>query len=328
MSGPVLLVTDARSDLHATAGHPERPERREAVAAGVREAAGDRLDERDAPAADDTTLERVHDPGYLAGIAAVERGGGGWLDPDTYIVAGSVEAARLAVGATVLAADAVAGGSAEVAFAVMRPPGHHAARRRGTGFCLLNGVAAAAAALRATGNARRVAIVDWDVHHGNGTQSIFDADADLCYASTHQVPLYPGTGGPWESGSGPAAGTKHNRPLSPGSGDDLFVTAWGEELLPVIEAFRPEAILVSAGYDAHVADPLAHLAVTEAGFEAVARLVGALSARLGLPGVALTLEGGYDLPALRASAAASVRGLLTGRSQAQDGDPGGGGLYS
>ncbi len=205
-----------------------------------------------------------------------------------------------------------------MAFAAVRPPGHHAARGRGSGFCLLNNVAIAVAGLRARGIAERVAIVDWDVHHGNGTQAIFDADPALCYTSTHESPHYPGTGARDETGVGAAAGTKHNRPLPPGSGDEAFVAAWRDELLPAIEAFAPEAILVSAGYDAHADDPLAALEVTEAGFEAVAVLVGALSARLGLPGVALTLEGGYDLDALRASVAASVRGVLAGRGEGRE----------
>jgi acetoin utilization deacetylase AcuC-like enzyme len=228
-------------------------------------------------------------------------------------VPGSLRAARLAAGATLQAAVAAVSGDAEVSFAVVRPPGHHAARARGTGFCLLNNVAVAVAGLRRRGLAVRVAVVDWDVHHGDGTQAIFDADPDLCYASTHQSPLYPGTGDRGEVGVHPAEGTMHNRPLAPGAGDEAFVDAWRGELLPAVEAFAPEAILVSAGYDAHVADPLASLAVTEAGFAEVAGLVGLLSNRLGLAGVALTLEGGYDLDALRASAAATVRGVLDGR---------------
>jgi acetoin utilization deacetylase AcuC-like enzyme len=195
---------------------------------------------------------------------------------------------------------------------VVRPPGHHAAAERAAGFCLVNNVAVAVAGLREAGLARRVAVVDWDVHHGDGTQALFDADPDLCYASTHQSPLYPGTGDAAEQGTGAAEGTKHNVPLPPGSGDPAFTAAWLERLLPAVEAFRPEAILVSAGYDAHRDDPLANLAVTEAGYAAVAEAVGGLGARLGLPGVAITLEGGYDLPALRASVAATVTGLLAG----------------
>ena len=240
--------------------------------------------------------------------------GGGWLDPDTYLVTGSMLAARLAVGATVRAALAIADGRAEVAVAAVRPPGHHAASSRGSGFCLFNNVAIAARALRSTDRARRIAIIDWDVHHGDGTQELFDDDPDVMYASTHQHPFYPGTGWQGDTGVGAARGTMHNHPLMAGAGDDEFIAAWADDLLPAVERFRPDAILVSAGYDAHRADPLANLHVTEAGFGEVAHLLGALSGRLGLNGVALTFEGGYDLDAVRASSAATVRGILEGRA--------------
>ncbi|MGH2418622.1 MAG: histone deacetylase family protein, partial [Candidatus Limnocylindria bacterium] len=295
------------------------PERRDAVAAGVRDAAGDAVAEPDVQEIDEASLAAVHDPEYLGLLAEAEGLGGGWLDADTYLVPGSMRAARLAAGATLQAAVAVATGEAEVGFAVVRPPGHHASRSRGTGFCLLNNVAAAVAGLRSRGLGQRIAVVDWDVHHGDGTQAIFDADPLLVYASTHQSPLYPGTGERGESGVRPAVGTMHNRPLPPGAGDEAFLAAWRDELLPAVEAFAPEAILVSAGYDAHAADPLANLRVTDGGFGEAARLLGALSARLGLPGVALTLEGGYDLDALRGSAAATVRGVLDGRRHASIG---------
>ena len=311
----VLLITAERTDAHAAPGHPERPARRGAVVAGVADgasAAGARLDEREARAATDAELARIHPPSLVESLEAIADRGGGWLDADTYVSRGSAEAMRLAAGATIDAALAVARGAAAVAFAVTRPPGHHAAAEQPSGFCLLNNVALAVGALRADGAAWRIAVVDWDVHHGDGTQALFDADADLCYASTHQVPLFPGTGSAAERGSGAARGTKHNAPLPPGSGDEAFVAAWTERLLPAIEAFAPEAILVSAGYDAHAADPLANLEVTEAGYRQVATAVGALAARLGLGGVALTLEGGYDLDALRASAGATVAGLLAG----------------
>ncbi|HEX9609774.1 MAG TPA: histone deacetylase [Candidatus Limnocylindria bacterium] len=311
----VWLLTDAAMDAHASPGHAERPERRLAVADGVRDgasAAGTELVEPAVQEIGDDEAHLVHDPDYLT-LLAVAEVRGGWLDPDTYLVPGSLRAARLAAGATVQAARAVASGQAEVAFAVVRPPGHHADVGHAAGFCLLNNAAIGAAVLRSDGLARRTAIVDWDVHHGDGTQAIFYANPDVCYASTHQSPFYPGTGSAEERGSGEAEGTKHNHPLRAGAGDAEFLAAWRDDLLPAIEAFKPQAILVSAGYDAHRDDPLAHLAVTEEGFGAVARLVGALGGRLGLPGVALTLEGGYNLAALRASAGATVRGLLDGR---------------
>ena len=311
MPGSVLLLTDARMDAHAEPGHPERPARREAAAWGVRDAT-DRLVEETPEAATDADLTRVHDPAYLELLVEAEARGGGWLDPDTYVVPGSLLAARLAAGATLRAARAAASGEATVTVAAVRPPGHHAGRQRGSGFCLFNNVAVALAGLRADGAAQRIAIVDWDVHHGDGTQAIFHGDGDLIYASTHQYPFYPGTGPAGDDGGGIA----RNHPLRAGEGDDAFVAAWRDELLPAVEAFRPAAIIVSAGYDAHDSDPLAELAVTDAGYAEVAQALGETAARLGIPGVALTLEGGYDLDALRASVAASVRGLLAGQERA------------
>lgn len=304
----VLLLTDHAMDRHDPPGHPERPARLAAVGAGVADGAagsGAGLTRRAPTAAATAVLERIHAQAYVAALDAAAGGGGAWLDSDTYVGPESMTAARLAAGATVEAATAVAEGRAEVAFAVVRPPGHHAAASRGAGFCLLNNVAIAVGALRAAGAAQRIAIVDFDVHHGDGTQAIFAADRDLCYASTHQSPFYPGTGDA-------SAGTMHNAPLPAGSDDAAFLAAWQGRLLPAIEGFRPEAILVSAGYDAHRDDPLAMLEVTEDGYRALSESIGALAASMGLPGIALALEGGYDLEALRHSAAATVEGLLAG----------------
>jgi acetoin utilization deacetylase AcuC-like enzyme len=302
-------------DAHAAPGHPERPERLRAVAEGVVDGAAaagaDLVTEAADPAAEEDLL-RIHPQRHLRRLDDAAASGGGWIDADTYLAPDSMAAARLAAGATLRAALAVAAGEADVAFAVVRPPGHHASHEHSAGFCLLNNVALAAARLRAVGLAQRIAILDWDVHHGDGTQAIFDADPELLYASTHQSPLYPGTGDAAERGRGAAEGTKLNVPLPPGAGDRELATAWRETLLPAVEAFRPEAILLSAGYDAHRDDPLAHLMVSEEGYREVATRIGVLAAGLARPGVAVTLEGGYDLPALRASAAATVDGLLYG----------------
>jgi acetoin utilization deacetylase AcuC-like enzyme len=311
----VQVFTDAGMAGHRPPGHPERPERIDAVVAGVADGSAEAGAELERPAvvpAAAADLERIHPAPHLELLDDAARQGGGWIDADTYIGPESMVAARLAAGATIQAAIAATRGAATVAFAVVRPPGHHARRERAAGFCLLNNIAIAVAALRAAGLARRIAIVDWDVHHGDGTQAIFDADPDLCYGSTHQMPLYPGTGEPTERGSGAAVGTKHNVGLSPGSGDQAFVDAWLGELLPAIEAFAPEAILVSAGYDAHRLDPLAGLEVTAAGYRSVAEALGRTARQLGIGGVALTLEGGYDLGALHESAAATVAGVLSG----------------
>jgi acetoin utilization deacetylase AcuC-like enzyme len=314
--GPAIwLLTDDGMAAHGSPGHPERAERLRAAALGVEDAAealGGSLERPAVEPATDEVLERVHAPWYVASLDAAAAGGGRWIDYDTPVALGSMRAARLAAGATLAAAMAAVQGDATVAFAVVRPPGHHASEERAAGFCLINNVAVAVAGLRAGGLAQRIAIVDWDVHHGDGTQSIFDADPDLCYASTHQSPFYPGTGSAGERGSGPAIGTKHNVPLPAGIGDEAFGDAWLAQLLPAVEDFRPEVILISAGFDAHRADPLAELRVSEGGFATVAAAVGELARRLDLRGVALTLEGGYDLQALRASAAASVVGLARG----------------
>ena len=317
----VLLLTDPAMARHHPPGHPERPERMEAVAIGVADGAeegGAFLDRGPVTAADRAALTRLHPAAFLDLLDDAAGRGGGWIDADTHIGPDSMLAARLAAGATIEAALAVARGEATVAFAVVRPPGHHARAERPAGFCLLNNVALAALALRAAGLAGRIAIVDWDVHHGDGTQAIFDADPDLCYASTHQMPLYPGSGDAAARGVGPGLGSKHNVPLAPGSGDEVFVSAWRERLLPAVAAFGPEAILISAGYDAHRHDPLAELEVTADGFRRVATEVGRVARELGLPGVAATLEGGYDLDALRQSAAATVAGLLAGLSGRSD----------
>ena len=320
----VLLLTDPAMEAHAAPGHPERPERLAPVADGVADgaaASGAELLREPVAPVEERDLHRVHPAAYLRLLDDAAAAGGGWIDADTFLGPGSMGAARLAAGGAVHAALAAARGKADVAFAAVRPPGHHARRERPSGFCLLNNVAIAVGRLRADGLVTRVAVLDWDVHHGDGTQAIFDDDGDLWYGSTHQSPLYPGTGERGERGRGAGAGTKHNVPLPPGSGDPEFTAAWHDELLPAAEAFGPQAIVLSAGYDAHRDDPLANLRVTEAAYRDVAAAIGALAGRLGIAGVAAVLEGGYDLDALRAGAAATVSGLLEGLAQVGDAGP-------
>ena len=306
----ILLLSDPSHAGHAWPGHVERPERITPVLDGVRAAgatAGVALVEATAPAATPELAASVHDAGYVEWLSRTKETG--FLDPDTYLADGSPTAAFAAAGQSVAAARAVLDRDARVAVAAVRPPGHHAGRFGGRGFCLLNNVALAVAAARSADPTLRVAVLDWDLHHGNGSQELFAPDDAAFYASTHQFPFYPGTGSAAEQGE-----RLVNVPLPEGSCDHEFIDAWTESILPRAEAFGPELILISAGFDAHRSDPLSGLEVTEAAFGQVAQAVGQLAHRLDLEGVALSLEGGYDLDALRASTRATVTGLLAGLS--------------
>jgi acetoin utilization deacetylase AcuC-like enzyme len=303
----VLLVAAPGPDTHDTGrGHPERPERIGAVLAGIDDA---HLDDalatsagRDATRAE---LELVHDARYVDALDEFARAGGGHLDPDTVVAAGSFAAASRAAGCGLEAADALARGDADTAFVVVRPPGHHATGARGQGFCLFNNVAVVAAALVARGE--RVVIVDWDVHHGNGTQDVFWDDPHVLYVSTHQYPAYPGTGRAEETGGPRAPGLTLNFPLPPGATGDVALDALDRVVTPAVERFAPTWVLVSAGFDAHRADPLADLVWSAGDYALLTARVLELA-----PGPGRTvafLEGGYDLDALRASSAATVATL-------------------
>lgn len=301
-SGP-LLVRDARFREHALPGHPERPERLDAIDRALT-SLGDRAVSREPRPATDEEILRVHSRKHLSALMDTA-GGSHELDPDTFASPRSAEVARLAEGAAVDAARSVARGDVRSAFALVRPPGHHAESARPMGFCLLNNIAIAARALLADG-LERIAIVDWDVHHGNGTQHAFEAERDVLFLSLHQFPLYPGTGAVSEMGHGPGEGTTVNVPLPAGCGDREYETGFDGLVLPLLRQFRPELILVSAGFDAHEDDPLAGMCVTTQGFASLAaRLRSAAEALCG-GRLALTLEGGYDLRAL----GASVRGVV------------------
>ena len=231
------------------------------------------------------------------------------LDADTVMSAGSAEAALRAAGAVIEAVNFVMNGSLRNAFCAVRPPGHHAERDRAMGFCLFNNVAIGAHHARAAHGLERVAIIDFDVHHGNGSQDIAFADPGLFYASTHQSPLYPGTGSVGERGT---AGNVLNVPLPPGADGTAFRAAMSSRVLPALEAFKPEFIFISAGFDAHRADPLAELCLDEADFAWATAEICALAARLCRGRVVSSLEGGYDLAALARSASAHVRALMEG----------------
>ena len=288
-------------------GHPEQPSRLVAVMEGVRALGPDTEIVR--PAFSEASLEeltRVHDPEYLARLAAFCEEGGGAIDADTSARADSWGAARRAAGAGMAALRALEEQGDGIAFVPVRPPGHHATSDRAMGFCLLNNVAVAAAARTALGE--RVLIVDWDVHHGNGTQDIFWDDPAVLYVSTHQHPLYPGTGHPEEVGGAAAPGLTLNLPLPPGATGDVVRAALDTEARATIEAFRPDWVLVSCGFDAHRDDPLSNLQLSSGDFAELARIVRDFAPRPGR--LALFLEGGYDATALTSSVEATLGALL------------------
>jgi len=254
-------------------------------------------------------LARVHDSEHLQRIAATS-GRAVALDPDTFTSPESYEIALAAAGAAVDAVDRVFSGSHSSAFALVRPPGHHAERSRAMGFCLFNNVAIAAAHARTLG-ASRVAIVDYDVHHGNGTQHIFEADPNVLYVSTHQYPYYPGTGAADEIGEGPGEGRTVNLPLEVGATDDDYRVVFEEVILPVVRQFRPEMLLVSAGFDAHERDPLAGMRLTTGAFGAMTQALRGAADECCGGRIVLVVEGGYDLRALAASLGAAVDALAS-----------------
>jgi acetoin utilization deacetylase AcuC-like enzyme len=293
-------------------GHPESPDRLRAVIRALERREFASLLREEAPAAPREAIERVHAPGYVERLFALNPREGERipLDPDTVIGEGSLEAALRAAGGAMHAVDCVMAGHARAAFAAIRPPGHHAERAAAMGFCLFNNAAIAASHARHHHRLQRIAIVDFDVHHGNGTENFVKNDPDLFYASTHQWPCYPGTGALEERGR---FGNVVNFPLSPGADGEDFRLAWEGVILPRLEAFAPELLIVSAGFDAHFADPLAELRVRESDFGWLTeRLVEVADRHAGGRIVSL-LEGGYNLEALAASAAEHVRALMRAR---------------
>ena len=309
----IALVANPPQIGHRTEGHPERPERVAAIIEAI--AKSDlQLVPEPAAAAPESLIQRVHDPSYVAMLDRAASSGGGYLDPDTYITPLSMIAARTAAGALVEGVQRVLDGKAQHALAVVRPPGHHAEHAKAMGFCLLNNIAIGLVAARDRG-LRRIAVLDFDVHHGNGTQHSFENDSEVFYASTHQYPFYPGTGGAGERG---AHGNVLNVPLAAGTSDRAFLDAWEKKIGPRLDAFKPELLLVSAGFDAHEDDPLAGLAVTTEGYRELARMITAWSfAHTGARSV-WALEGGYNLQALGDSVVACLEVLL---DKATDGSP-------
>jgi acetoin utilization deacetylase AcuC-like enzyme len=326
VSGP-LVLTHLSSYLHNAPNHPERPERIAAIEASLArdEALGSLRtlqleipDEAPVPGASSARAAAVsvHEERYVdmifeVGAEADGIGAGGWLDADTYLGPGSLEAA---CGALLSAREAVVrvlSGDARTAFSFCRPPGHHATRGQAMGFCFFNNIAVAAQKALDSG-LDRVAIVDFDVHHGNGTQDVFYGRADVLYVSTHQWPLYPGTGSAGERGAGAGEGYTVNLPLPAGTNDDQYTRVFDETVVPALARFEPQLLLLSAGFDAHQGDPLAGMEVTTPGFVTLARRLLDSAERLCEGRSAWLLEGGYDLDSLGASAAAVVREAARG----------------
>jgi acetoin utilization deacetylase AcuC-like enzyme len=308
-----LLLTHPSSLQHLTPpGHPERVDRLKVINKVLAQPQFEPLLRKEAPEASDDEIALAHTDDYIAQIRRVspdpERG---WaqLDPDTWMSPGSLEAALRGAGAAVAAVDAVFAGEAANAFSAMRPPGHHAESRRAMGFCLFNNAAIAGLHARARHNAERIAVVDFDVHHGNGTQEIFWSDKNLFYGSTHQMPLYPGTGAVTERG----VGNIINAPLRAGDGSDRFREAMRTAILPALDRFRPDLLVVSAGFDAHEDDPLGGLKLIEEDFVWATLHLMDRADRYAEGRLVSVLEGGYDLRALGSSVGMHVLALMHGR---------------
>ncbi|PIE18680.1 MAG: histone deacetylase [Proteobacteria bacterium] len=290
--------------------HPERPERLSALTRHLAAHPIDGARPLTAKLATRAQLQAIHHPAYVEQVVRL-RGKRVRFDADTVACAGSVDAAFLAAGATIQAVDAVMAGHAANAFALVRPPGHHAEASRAMGFCLFNNVAVAAQHAVAAHGLTRVLILDWDVHHGNGTQNAFYDRRDVLVIDAHRYPFFPGTGALHDVGQGPGAGYNLNIPLPPGMGDDDYALAIPELLIPIADAFRPELVLVSAGFDAHRADPLGGMRVSAEGFAALCGAAYQIAAAHCGGRLALVLEGGYDLEGLARSVHACV-GVMRG----------------
>ncbi|MFZ0043865.1 MAG: histone deacetylase [Solirubrobacteraceae bacterium] len=322
MDAPPVLLEHPSSLEHDTGNHPEQAAR---IVAIDRELAARNwlgFERLRSPAVARSVLEAVHPPAYVAAIERTATSGGGHMDADTIVSAGSFEAALHAAGGAVALVDMLLDGTAPGGFSAHRPPGHHAESARAMGFCLFNSVAVAARHALDAGGCERVMIVDWDVHHGNGTNDIFHSDPGVLFVSIHQSPLYPGTGPASDVGSGPGRGYTVNLPVAPGAGDDVYRSLVDHVTVPLARRFAPQLVLISAGFDAHFEDPLADCRVTEDGFAAMARSLRAVCSELGVP-LGGVLEGGYALGALARSVAATLAVLGGGDGRDASGEEAG-----
>lgn len=312
------ILTDSRFAAHTYPGHVERAERLQAIeqALNASELRNDLL--AIAPrAARANELTAVHDAAYLQKLERFGAHGGGSLDPDTYMTAASWEAALFAAGSAARAVEAVLGGECQNAFSLARPPGHHATPKQAMGFCLIDNIAVAARVALDAFGLERVAIVDYDVHHGNGTQDIFYAEPRVFFCSTHAWPYYPGTGSINEVGNAAGTGATLNVPLGPGSGDKGYTQVFERVVIPALRRYRPQMIFVSAGYDAHWSDPIGPMVLSVRGYAQLTKMLYDAAAELCDGRLLLVLEGGYNLEALGACVVAAFRVLL-GRDPGED----------
>jgi acetoin utilization deacetylase AcuC-like enzyme len=310
-----LYMAHPSSLEHDTGAHPENASRLEAIEATLEGAGWPHLERAEAPAATTAQLRRVHTDEHIQAIEELSSLGGGMIDADTVVSGRSFEAALHAAGGATSAVDRLLAGEERFAFCGLRPPGHHAEVARAMGFCLFNNVAVAAAHALAEGGVERVLILDWDVHHGNGTEAIFAESDQVLYASIHQWPLYPGTGDADYAGDGEGEGYTVNLPVPPGSGSREFLSLVQHVVAPIARSFEPGLIAISAGYDAHRDDPLADCMLDTEAFGEMAATMRALAAELGVP-VLVCLEGGYAPAALAASVLSTIEALASDREPA------------
>jgi len=307
-----LVYHAAYLDHDMGSGHPESPNRLRAIMQQLEQGGtAARLLKIQPRKAEREWVTHVHDNRYVTALEdRAPSAGRVSLDPDTSMSPGSLEAAYLAAGGALAGADAILAGRVDHVFCAVRPPGHHAERNRAMGFCLFNNVAIAARYVQKKHGLAKVLIVDWDVHHGNGTQHSFEDDPTVLFFSTHQYPHYPGTGRATERGRGPGEGFTVNVPMEQGEGDEAYRDVFMKSLVPAADAFEPEFVIISAGFDAHRDDPLAGMGLTEAGYADLTDIVAGIAKRHAKGRILSSLEGGYHLPALAGSVEAHVRALL------------------
>jgi acetoin utilization deacetylase AcuC-like enzyme len=306
--GPAVYLSHPASLEHDTGAHPERAARITAIEQELARHDWFGMERLAAPQVAVETLTAIHPARYVRGIEELCLGGGGAIDSDTFVVEASYEAALRAAGGAVQLVDLLLTGAAPSGLSALRPPGHHAEPARAMGFCVFNNVAVAAQHALDAHGLERVLVLDWDVHHGNGTNAAFHASPNVLFVSLHEWPLYPGTGPASDVGSGAGAGYTVNIPIAAGTGDAVYASLLEHVVAPLALAYQPQLVLISAGFDAHRDDPLADVELTEEGFATLAGTLRRLAAELEVP-LGAVLEGGYDLRALAASTAATMRVL-------------------